>query len=71
MVCRSPPSRFPDFGADVAETPIDGAARGVHNPFADAKVADNEKIGYALYDSRDRLGIPTPQQGQWRQSESG
>ncbi|ROW06797.1 hypothetical protein VMCG_04221 [Cytospora schulzeri] len=71
MMCLSPPPRFPDFGPGVPETPIDGAARGVNNPFADTKMADNEKIGYALRDSRDRLGIPTPQQGHWRQSESG
>lgn len=71
MMCQSPPPRFPDFGAGVPETPVDVAARGVHNPFADTEASEDEKIGYALHDSRERLGIPTPQQGHWRQSESG
>lgn len=70
MACQSPPPRFPDFGVGVPETPVDGAVRGVHNPFADATAA-NDKIGYALRDSRDWLGTPTPHQEYWRQSESG
>ncbi|KUI61785.1 Plasma membrane fusion protein PRM1 [Cytospora mali] len=72
MIPQSPPPRFPEFGGGaVPETPVDAAARDVHNPFANEKAVEDEKTGYALRDSRDRLGVPTQQQGHWRQSECG